>query len=298
MEKENSIVHFIKYNNTIPIVLGILFLSTTATMAASPAVRDSVYSSSTTTKSVDNTYLISVDLERYPFAMRVTKVTEDDEYFYLSYDFDTVDVADGVWRDVVRKQELRVSKALLGGGNFEAYVESELSQVKSLEFEKLSAAQKIAQKAGASQKIVATSYSGLVGKFIDPSEEHIPQYVSEISTDDPLRLKNPQPLVTWDQNAEPEEQDPEIPPSDNNDGGGDTQNPPDEPATDYCPTMDGIQDDPNTPCETTGGGGGGSEEPPQEDPAPEPSNDAPPASDAGGGTSDGASDGGGETGGE
>ena len=34
MKQEKGLMHFLKYNNTVPIVLGILFLSTTATMAA------------------------------------------------------------------------------------------------------------------------------------------------------------------------------------------------------------------------------------------------------------------------
>ena len=40
--EEKGIAHFIKYNNTVPIVLGLIFLSTTATFAATPAAREAV----------------------------------------------------------------------------------------------------------------------------------------------------------------------------------------------------------------------------------------------------------------
>ncbi len=195
MEKE-TVAHFIKYNNAVPIVLGILFLSTSATLAASPVVRDSVYSAQTQVVSTDNTYIISASLDSYPFAMRITSITEDDSYYYLTYDFDTIDIVDGVWQDVMRTQELRISKELLGEGDFEAYVESELAQVRSHELAKLKETQAYEKRIGMSEKIVATAYAGLIGKFFEPTAEHVPQYISEIDKDNPLYIKNPIPLVT------------------------------------------------------------------------------------------------------
>ena len=293
MEKE-SIGHFLKYNNTVPIVLGILFLSTSATMAASPAVRDSVYSAETTVRSVDNSYVVALDVEDYPFAMRVVSILEDDEYLYVEYEFDTVDVADYVWQDVTRVQKLTVSKALLQNQDFKSYVESELAQVLGNEIAHLTEVKASESRKGMSEKVVATEYSGLVGKFIEPSEERVPQYVSVVDKNDPLAIKNPKPLLTWDANAKPK---PVVPPRQEEDD----ETPP--APVDQCPDLEGLQESASE-CPS---GGGGEEEPPvgeppveeppvEEPPAEEPPVEEPPAENPGEGDTGG--DTGGESGGE
>lgn len=203
-EKGEGLAYFIKYNNAIPIALGALFFATTATFAATPAVRDAVYSSETAVRSVDNSYIRSVNLGRYPFSMRITAVAEDEQYYFLDYDFDTIDIADSAWRDVTVKKTLRIAKALLGAGDLHAYAESELGQVLDSEKQRLTETQAFERRQGASEKTVATVYRGLVGKFIDSSEDAFPAYQPpplEQNEENPLAIKNPKPLITWDENA-------------------------------------------------------------------------------------------------
>lgn len=204
MEDDRSLSHFIKYNNAIPIALGVLFFMTTGAFAASPAVRDSVYSSSTAVQSVDNSYLLSADIDSYPYSFKVTSVTEDDDNYYVAYDFHTIDVEDAAWRDVARSAVLTIAKSELGGGDLKAYAEDQFSQLKSHEIDRLAETQAKERKAGLSQKIVATAYSGLIGHLITPSDEAYPAYVpppAEQDPDSPLALAHPIPLVTWDENA-------------------------------------------------------------------------------------------------
>jgi hypothetical protein len=240
MEKENGMVHFIKYNNAIPIALGFLFLSTTATFAAVPAAREAVYATETSVRSVDNSYIIGANLARYDFSMRVTSITEDADWYYLLYQMDTIDVVDGVWKDTVAERELRISKALLRDGDLRAYAESELAQVEYAERERLKKTQEYEKRLGISQKMVATVYTGLVGKLIEPDTSTAPFYQpppEKQAKNDPLAVKNPKPLVTWDANDVPEplpepEEEPEpqepppIPPSEP----PATTTPPEEPA--------------------------------------------------------------------
>lgn len=258
MEQEKTFAHFIKYNNTVPIVLGILFLSTSATLAASPEVRDSIYEAESTVMSVDTTYLLAVDLDDYPFAIRITSVTEDDIAFYVAYEFDTIEIADSVWQDVTRIETLQVHKEALKG-DFETYVEFQLAQVRDSALERLKETQNYQRTLGASQKTVATAYKGLIGKFREPDEMIVPQYESKISKNSDLYIKNPQPLVTWDANAEPS-------------SGGDTS------SRDKCPDMPGTQftEGECVPWSPPGGGGEG-EPPPEEPPAEEPPPEEPPA---------------------
>lgn len=251
MDTQEKIAHFLKYNNTVPIVLGILFLSTSATMAASPAVRDSVYAQNSATVSVDNSYLLAMNFEEYPFAVQITTITEDDEYFYATYLLETIAVEDGVWQEVTQERVLRVSKALLRGGDLEAYINSELSQVRSYEQFILIKSQEDAKKAGMTQKVVTTEFSGVVGKFFEPTKEISPQYISEIDKDDPLYLKRPKPSLTWDADAIQDVMEED----------GDQQNPQ---LRDKCPDIGGIQLSASDCPPDTGGGGG--EEPPAEEP--------------------------------
>ncbi|MBY0110632.1 hypothetical protein K2Y00_01340 [Patescibacteria group bacterium] len=205
MEQKNSIAHFIKYHNAVPIALGFIFLSMTATFAASEEARELVYDEEAVVRSVDNSYILSVNVEDYNLRMRITEIAEDGEYYYLTYEFDTIDVMDYVWKDVTVTKELRIAKALLGDGDLEVYAESELAQVRAAELARLKETQTLERAIGERQKIVATVYSGLVGKFIEPKVEQIPQYTVPALENDPLFVENPVPLVTWDANAEREE---------------------------------------------------------------------------------------------
>ena len=200
--RADTLADFIKYNNAVPITLGLLFFATTGAFAASPEVRDAVYSTNSVVVSADTSYLESVNLEKYPFSMKVTSVTEDNEYYYVTYEFLTIEPVDAVWKSATRKNVLRVAKALLRNGELKTYVESELAQVRWQEINTLSAQQEEMRKQEGTKKVVVTTHSGLVGSLIKPTQEEVPQYHSEISTDDPLYVDNPRPLVTWDANKQ------------------------------------------------------------------------------------------------
>lgn len=265
MKPENRILHFLKYNNTVPIVLGIFFFSTTATMAASPAVRSAVYTAQRQVVSTDNSFILRVDLENYDFPIQILDVREDGEYYYMGYSISTIDIVDHVWRESSRKDTLRVSKALLGEGDLEEFAESEFAQIRAREQKRLAETQAFEKRLGSSQKVIATVYSGLVGDLLTPDEERIPQYAGKIDKNDPLRVRNPQPLVTWDANAKvqmpkpPTDEPPEEDEDTENPGGGGEDSPP----TDACPDSEGIQEDTSEcPVEP--------EEPPMQDPEPEP----------------------------
>lgn len=201
MNHEDRIASFIKYNNAVPIILGLLFLGGGGAFAATNP--DAIYSVEAETRTVDNSYLLSADLESYPFSMRITGLTEDQDYFYVAYEFDTIDIVDGVWRDVAKQNELRISKALLGDGDLEEYAKSELAQVRDFEKGQLAQTQETEKRLGLSAKTVAITHTGLIGKMIRPGERVEPFYQSPEaqSKNDPLALRNPKPLETWDENA-------------------------------------------------------------------------------------------------
>lgn len=176
--------YFIKYNNAVPIVLGILFLGTSGALAASPEVRADVFSSSHQVVKVDNTRIVSADIDAYPLSVQITAVREDTDNYYVDYILTTIDLVDGVWKDTAQTKNLSVSKAALGDKDLGTYVSTQLAEVRDAERQRLRDTQVIEQKRGASAKVVATTYSGLVGKFLSPSEEKFAGYVPVVAPQD------------------------------------------------------------------------------------------------------------------
>ena len=206
----DGVGNFIKYNNTVPIVLGFLFLSTSGALAASPEVRDSVYSSSSSVKSVDNSYLLAVNVQGFPFSVTITDVKEDTDTYYVSYKLHTIDLVDSVWKPVDKPAVLTVTKDALRGENLGTYASEQLAQVRDGERQRFTTAQGIERKKGGTQKVIATEYHGLVGGFLGPREDAIPGYTradngtvfgaDERPEGDPNRLDSPQTLHGYDAN--------------------------------------------------------------------------------------------------
>lgn len=176
----NKLARFIKYNNTIPIIMGALFLSFGGALAASPDVRDAVYEETSTVQSIDNTYIANKELASYTPTVRITGVTEDTENYYVSYTFATIDVVDYVWRDISEERAIAVAKAALAGRDLGLYVTEQLKQVIDREIAYLKEVQEI-ERRQVSQKTVATQYSGLVGALIDDRTEVFPEYTPVVA---------------------------------------------------------------------------------------------------------------------
>lgn len=166
---------FIQYHNAVPIGVSILLLGAGGAYAASDP--GAVFSQTEKVVSVDNTYLVSKDLSVYSPRVAITGVIEDAEYYFVSYTVQTIDIDDSVWKDVQRNETMQVSKADLGTyRDLGTYVTDKLHNVVDREIIRLKETQ-AAERTRVSQKIVATEYGGLVGKFLDSTTEELPGYV-------------------------------------------------------------------------------------------------------------------------
>src|SRR3989344_5171271 len=188
-----GLLDFFKYNNLVPITLGVVFLGAGAAAAATPEVRDAaaaaVLSQQQTVLSVDNTYIADKDLAAYAPRAQILGVTEDEDTYYVSYTLATIDLKDYVWKDVQKTEVIRVSKADLGPyRDLGVYVTQQLRQIIEREFAYLGQVQEKERKQ-VSQAVVATTYGGLVGQFLDSTTETLPGYTpvvvapTEISND-------------------------------------------------------------------------------------------------------------------
>ena len=168
-----NLSRFLQYNNAVPIVLSVLVLGGGSVFAATdPAA---LLSKQQTVMSVDNTYIATKDLSSWSPVVNITAVTEDSDNYYVTYALSTIDVKDYVWQDVVKNNSITVSKADLGDRDLGLYVTDLLNNVVRNESAYLAQVQE-KEKASITQKMVATTYGGLVGKFLNDSTETLPGY--------------------------------------------------------------------------------------------------------------------------
>lgn len=166
--------HFLKYNNAVPIAISLMLLGAGGVFAATDP--GAVYSSSEQVVSVDNTYLVNKDLSTFTPKILITAVTEDTENYYVAYSLYSIDLKDAVWQDITRDETMEVSKADLGPyRDLGVYVAQKMKDITSRESQRLTDTQADA-RTHVSQKVVATEYGGLIGKFLDPTTEQLPGY--------------------------------------------------------------------------------------------------------------------------
>ena len=181
----NPLIRFFRYDNTVPLVAIGLVLFAGGAFAASPEARDAVLRAEEMIVSIDNSYIVDLDLDSYTPKIQIVDVKEDDDNYYVSYTFTTIDLANNQWQEVPKDKMLTVAKNALGGKDLGLYVTRELSEVIALETTRLKETQAIERNLGISQAVVATTYSGLIGKFLDSKEEILPGYTPVIAEQEP-----------------------------------------------------------------------------------------------------------------
>jgi hypothetical protein len=170
------VLNFVKYNNAFTIVFVLCFFSFGVSYAASPAVRDSVYSSEETVVSIDNRSIVSTDLDSYNFNLIINSITEDDKHFYAAYSYQTLSLVDSIWQNKSQEKTLTVSKESLGDKDLGLYLAKELGDNINYELSYLKRVQVLEREKGESVKVVNIAYSGLIGKLLNPREKVIEGY--------------------------------------------------------------------------------------------------------------------------
>lgn len=179
----SAFLKFLTYNNAVPIAISLTLLGAGGAFAATDP--QAIYSANQQVVSIDNTYLVNKDLSNYQPKIEVTGVTEDPDNYYVAYDLYTIDLQNYVWQDVVRPDTMQVSKADLGPyRDLGVYVTQKMKDIVSREYDRLIATQTDA-RTHVSQKVVATQYGGLVGKFLDPTTDVLPGYTPVVQPPPP-----------------------------------------------------------------------------------------------------------------
>lgn len=180
----NRLIKFIRYDNAVPLsAIGIVFFAG-GVFAASPEARDAIVSTETSIVAVDNSYILHKDLSTFNPNVAVTGVTEDEETYFVAYTLTTIDLVSGVWQDVAKQEIIKVSKELLGERDLGLFVSEQLREVLARQVVHLAEVQEFEKRNGVSAKTVATEYSGLIGKMLDPKIEVFEGYEPVIDSPD------------------------------------------------------------------------------------------------------------------
>lgn len=195
------LIRFVQYNNAVPITLGILLLGGASAFAA--AEPQAIFSSEQKVISVDNTYIADKDLSDYTPQVQISAITENEDTYFVSYIFKTIDVQDFVWKDVEKAGTMSVDKSVLGEyGDLGIYVAEQLKQNIDHEVDRLKEAQEI-ERRNVTQKTVAIEYGGLIGKLLDDTTEVFPGYTPVVTPPPPPPVEEQTAAVAASQVASP-----------------------------------------------------------------------------------------------
>lgn len=165
---------FLTHHNSVPIALGFLFLASGTALAASPAVRDAIIGgASTEAISIDNRAITDAALDHFDANMTIATVTEDEQHYYVAYQYKTFNVEQAVWKDVSKDGVLTVVKSELKDDDLKAYVVEQLRQVVESDLAYLKRVQAVEIASNRNRPSVSADHRELTG-FVIPTEDVLP----------------------------------------------------------------------------------------------------------------------------
>lgn len=171
-----KITQFIKYHNAMAIAVS-LILTLSLSAMASEDIRDTIIGEKIeTVKVIDNSQLLAADLDNFNFKMTITNVVQDNQNYYIDYQFKTLAIKDNVWQSALKNKRLTVSKAFLAGSDLGLYVQEELGEVADYELSYLKEVQTIQKRKGKTEITKTTEYTGLIGLVLNVKNKIFPGY--------------------------------------------------------------------------------------------------------------------------
>ena len=172
----NKIIHFIKYHNAFAIGISLVLVLTFSAMA-SEDVRDALIGEKIETwQGMDNSQLLAADLDNFDLQMQIINVAEDENKYYVTYQYRTLAVKDNVWQPVVEQPTLTVYKDALGESDLGLYVAEKLSEVADYVLNFLKEVQTAEKEKGLTKLATSVEYTGLIGLVLDIKEKVLPGY--------------------------------------------------------------------------------------------------------------------------
>jgi len=172
-----KVVKFVKYHNAFSIGLVLVFLIT-ASAFADEEIRNTLLGEEIVIEKqgIDNTVILSADLDNFDFQLQITGVSEDTQNYYIDYSYNSLAIKDDIWQEVTREETLTVSKKALAGRDLGLYVTEELGETADCELAYLKEVQTAEKQKGKTEIVETTDYTGLIGLVLDIKNKILPGY--------------------------------------------------------------------------------------------------------------------------
>jgi len=206
-----KIINFIKYNNGFVIILGLIFASAAGALANETS-REAIVGKTVVTRiGMDNTRIISADLENFDMGLKIKSVKEDGEFYYVNFDYNAIDAQDGIWQTVKKEKNINVSKARLGDMDLGLYLAEELKQLTGQEMAYMKEVQSIEKNKGAQKQVESVEYTGLKGLVFNDETKEIAGYnpvkEKENQKAEVVGVFNPSPKDAEEKKSEKDEEE-------------------------------------------------------------------------------------------
>lgn len=183
------IKQFLKYNNAAPLLALFVFLFG-ASVYAAPQGRHALGAPSSRVEGVDNTHLLSANLDKFKADYKIEKIEADDDYYYVLYTFNDLVVANGVWQEMAIEKTRKISKKNLDD-DLGLYLAGQLTEENEARLAELRLAQDLARTRGLERRVRVTEYSGLIGKALNIAGEFTGyEPVKKIELPSPVLIEN------------------------------------------------------------------------------------------------------------
>ena len=169
-----KIIHFIKYNNLTALLVLAIFLATGGVFAQTPTGQEVIGQEQKTIEGIDNTLLLSADLDNFNMDFKIEKIEEDEKYFYVTYTYLDLIQEDNAWQYLIQEKVKKVSKKLRE--DLGVYLTEQFKQEYEARLKYLREAKASAEKVGTETRTEVTGYTGLIGQVLNLADNVIPGY--------------------------------------------------------------------------------------------------------------------------
>src|SRR3990167_9907941 len=166
-----KLLHFIKYNNATIIILAVILILGGGALAAGP---EAIGQKQTSIQGLDNIALLSADFDKFNMDFKIENIQADEKYYYVTYSFLDLAVADNGWQYLLSEKVRKISKKIKD--DLGVYLAKDLAKHYEARIRELKQEKSQAQSQGGQKRVEVTEYSGLIGRTLDLAAKIFPGY--------------------------------------------------------------------------------------------------------------------------
>lgn len=183
-----KIFHFIKYNNATVIILAVVLILGGGALAAGP---ENIGQKQISVQGADNAALLAANFDNFSMDFKIENIQQDEKYYYVTYSFLDLVLADNVWQYQLSQKTQKVSKKIKE--DIGVYMAKFMAKHYEARIRELKQEKSLAESQGEQKRIEVTEYSGLIGRTLDLAAAVFPGYepVVKIELPTPENLNLP-----------------------------------------------------------------------------------------------------------